>query len=164
MVARHSPDCIKLRRPACPHAAGNQAGLSPAGASLGGGAAAELPRADLSRPLELRTGGKAPYALGPKRRDRAHREGWRGSFHMAWINACAVLGLVTMVGLGGCASKPQTQAGVDPATGLPKCNPRNTLPSGSNRPVQSDNSLPAGAKDLTPACNQGDPANRYISQ
>jgi hypothetical protein len=83
---------------------------------------------------------------------------------MVWSSAALVLSLATLLAVGGCVSQPQTQAGVDSTTGLPKCNPRNTLPSGGNRPLQTDNSLPAGAKDLTPACNQGDPANRYLSQ
>ena len=83
---------------------------------------------------------------------------------MAWINAAALLGLAAVLTVCGCENRPQAQAGADPATGLPKCSVRNSLPSGGNRPLQTDNSLPAGAKDLTPACNQGDRSTRYLSQ
>jgi hypothetical protein len=51
---------------------------------------------------------------------------------------------------------PVHTANIDPRTGLPGCTSRDGVlwANGSNRPVQSPNSLPPGAKDLSSSCAQ----------
>jgi hypothetical protein len=67
--------------------------------------------------------------------------------------------------LAGCAPDARQQAAYrDPATGLPGCVSRNgLLPSSGNRIVQSANSLPVGAKDMSPSCLQRDVAQPYAA-
>ncbi len=82
------------------------------------------------------------------------------------MTAHACFAVAALLALGACAAAPRGQAAnIDPRTGLPGCTSRDgLLPSGgSNRPVQSANSLPAGAKDLSPSCLSRDVAHPYLS-
>ena len=79
-----------------------------------------------------------------------------------WVSLAAG---ATLAGLAACAADVrQQQAFKDPATGLPGCVSRDgLLPSGGNRAVESANSLPPGAKDISPSCIQRDVAYPYLA-
>ena len=70
-----------------------------------------------------------------------------------------------MIALAGCSAPSAPQAThTDPATGLPRCSTRDgLLPSSGNRIVQTPNSLPPGAKDLSASCTQGS-GRPYLTQ
>jgi hypothetical protein len=76
------------------------------------------------------------------------------------------IALGVMLGLAGCSSQTTGQsATIDPATGLPGCTARDgLLPTSGGRIEQSPNSLPPGAKDLSPSCLQRDVPHPYLLQ
>ena len=71
-----------------------------------------------------------------------------------------------VMALAGCAAQPSQQANIDPKTGLVACQPRAGLlwTNGGNRPLNSPNSLPPGAKDGTSSCIAQNTAHPYAAQ
>jgi hypothetical protein len=73
--------------------------------------------------------------------------------------------LGAMLALAACASQtPRQSVNLDPATGLPGCTSRDgLLPTSGGRIEQSPNSLPLGAKDMSPSCQQRNVAQPYLT-